>query len=256
MATPTSRSSSPSSTDACGPSSHGPATASTECRRMLLNPAAWAARDGHPRASYLVLDTEPGPRRGSVAYDFEAVGNAMRASASRTARDRLRTAPDRPMIGAAALQSEDGRSTRPPGTAARAYFRLHRRARMTAKEAASAPTTTGKTMARFRAALRRRWRARGARRAPQQDQGPGDLQLRDDQLVAYAQRDPAVLILGGAVAMAYGVEISIASRCSHRGRISYRQSASPTRRRGSYAVSAGTSQDVSLVAHRPCSSIM
>jgi predicted phosphodiesterase len=49
--------------------------------RMLLNPGSVGQpRDGDPRASYLVLDTEAGTATwGRVAYDFEAVGNAMRA---------------------------------------------------------------------------------------------------------------------------------------------------------------------------------
>ena len=48
---------------------------------MLLNPGSVGQpRDGDPRASYLVLDTEAGTATwGRVAYDFEAVGNAMRA---------------------------------------------------------------------------------------------------------------------------------------------------------------------------------
>ena len=41
---------------------------------MLLNPGSVGQpRDGDPRASYLVLDTEAGTALGARAYDFEAV---------------------------------------------------------------------------------------------------------------------------------------------------------------------------------------
>jgi diadenosine tetraphosphatase ApaH/serine/threonine PP2A family protein phosphatase len=49
--------------------------------RMLLNPGSVGQpRDGDPRASYLVLDTERGTAAwGRVAYDIDAVQAAMRA---------------------------------------------------------------------------------------------------------------------------------------------------------------------------------
>jgi predicted phosphodiesterase len=61
--------------------------------RMLLNPGSVGQpRDGDPRASYLVMDLDAGTATwGRAAYDFEAVGAAMRAAGlpARLA-DRLR----------------------------------------------------------------------------------------------------------------------------------------------------------------------
>jgi diadenosine tetraphosphatase ApaH/serine/threonine PP2A family protein phosphatase len=50
--------------------------------RMLLNPGSVGQpRDGDPRASYLVLDTERGTAAwGRVVYDIDAVQAAMRAA--------------------------------------------------------------------------------------------------------------------------------------------------------------------------------
>ena len=50
--------------------------------RTLLNPGSVGQpRDRDPRASYLVLDTAAGTATwGRVAYDFDAVGAAMRAA--------------------------------------------------------------------------------------------------------------------------------------------------------------------------------
>jgi predicted phosphodiesterase len=61
--------------------------------RTLLNPGSVGQpRDHDPRASYLVLDVAAGTATwGRVAYDFEAVGAAMRAAGLPTRlADRLR----------------------------------------------------------------------------------------------------------------------------------------------------------------------
>jgi len=61
--------------------------------RMLLNPGSVGQpRDGDPRASYLVLDTEAGTATwGRTAYDIEAVRGSMQAAGlPQRLSDRLR----------------------------------------------------------------------------------------------------------------------------------------------------------------------
>ena len=82
-AIPTCRSPSPRSMDGCARSRRGPATRSRSGEgRTLLNPGSVGQpRDGDARASYLVMDLAAGTATwGRVAYDFEAVGAAMRAA--------------------------------------------------------------------------------------------------------------------------------------------------------------------------------
>ena len=58
------------------------ATVKLDGGRLLLNPGSVGQpRDGDPRASYLILDTEAGIARwGRVGYDIAAVDSAMRAA--------------------------------------------------------------------------------------------------------------------------------------------------------------------------------
>jgi len=65
-----------------GPVGAGAATVGLEHGRVLLNPGSVGQpRDGDPRASYLILDTEGRTAAWQrVAYDVGAVGAAMRAA--------------------------------------------------------------------------------------------------------------------------------------------------------------------------------
>ena len=66
-----------------GPERGAPdAAVSLEAGRLLLNPGSVGQpRDGDPRASYLILDTDAGSASWHrVAYDVAAVGSAMRAA--------------------------------------------------------------------------------------------------------------------------------------------------------------------------------
>jgi predicted phosphodiesterase len=60
----------------------GDSTVGLDHGRLLLNPGSVGQpRDGDPRASYLILDTDAGTATwGRTAYDVDAVGVAMRAA--------------------------------------------------------------------------------------------------------------------------------------------------------------------------------
>ena len=189
-------------TAGCGPSSRGPATASAlDQGRMLLNPGSVGQpRDGDPRASYLVLDLDAGTatwRR--VAYDIDAVhapdargrpsGPAGRAPRG-TACERHGVIGGRRPLQGRKPGDRRVRVERPHAP----YFRYTGPGQLTAKEAASAPTTgVGKTLAaRARVPVRAPAGQRGgARRAAEQDEGARDLQLRRDLVVGLRDRgDP------------------------------------------------------------------
>jgi amino acid transporter len=135
------------------------------------------------------------------------------------------------------------------------YFRYTGVGQMTAKEAASAPTTaTGKTMASLRGLLFGRPLASEEELGERLSKTKALAIFSSDAISssAYATEEILrVLILGGAVAMTYGVEISIAiSVLLIAVAISYRQIciAYPTGG-GSYAVSRrNIGKTVSLVA--------
>ena len=140
------------------------------------------------------------PRPGSrVAYDVEAVGASMRAAGlpGRLA-DRLRA---RRCVHLDDRRSPPLQGRKPGDRRVRVerphapYFRYTGPGQLTAKEAASAPTTPVGQGIRVGPRLRSSATAGqrgGARRAAVEDQGAGDLQLGRDQLVGLRDRgDPA-----------------------------------------------------------------
>ena len=144
-------------------------------RRTLLNPGSVGQpRDGDPRASYLVLDPDAGTVSWQrVAYDIRSVQDAIRAAglpdASPTGSGSGRDEPrrDSGVITRRAPRSSamiGGRRPlqgRKPGDKRvvverphAPYFRYTAPGQMTAKEAASIPTTPGaRLMARARGIL-------------------------------------------------------------------------------------------------------
>ena len=170
-------------------------------RPALLNPGSVGQpRDGDPRAAYLVLDTEAGHVTWHrVPYD---IGGSRRPSGPPGCRADWRTGWRSAREAGAMIGGRRPLQGRKPGDRRvrverphAPYFRYTGKGQLTAKEAASAPTTHDGSGVRLRPRIPVRPAAgeRGrARRAPEQDQGAGDLQLRRDQLVRLRDRgDPA-----------------------------------------------------------------
>ena len=191
-----------------------------EGRRVLLNPGSVGQpRDGIPTSGWMLLDTDAGTatwRR--TAYDISEVQAAMTAWACRSASWRAWRTGCRPMSG--------GRrpiSGRKPGDRRvrverhhSPYFRYTGPGQLTAKAAASAPTTTHGPLQRARQARAPRpapGERGGDRRAPAQEEGPRDLQLGRDLVLRLRDRgDPARVHPGGRrrAGVQFSIEVSIA----------------------------------------------
>src|SRR6185312_10143436 len=176
-------------------------------------------RDGDPRASCMVLDSAAGTATWErVPYDFEAVGTAMRAAGlpPRLA-DRLRVGALRPAMigGRRPLQGRKPgdrrvRVERPHAP----YFRYTGPGHLTAKEAASAPTTaSGRIWANIRGLFVGKPLASDEEIGERLSKTKALAIFSSDAISssAYATEEILrVLILGGVAALAFGLEISIA----------------------------------------------
>ena len=211
--------------------------------RALLNPGSVGQpRDGDPRGELPASSTRTPDRRPGIASPYDIARGPGRDGDGRAARPARGAAGARRLRATAMIGGRRPLQGRKPGDRRvrlerphAPYFRYTGPGQLTAKEAASAPTTrTGRCggVGPRAASSAARSPARTNSASACQEEGAGDLQLGRDQLVGLRDRgDPAGPDPGrrGRAGLRARRSASRSASCSRSSRSAIARSASPTR---------------------------